>query len=544
MDIAAIRQHRRRLFTLLPRIFAQQPEGTAIASVIDAMATALAELDDGFNRTQRDHWLALARGDTDNSDAISALEKLGHLLGIARLKDEATADYRQRIPLTAKILTRGLTTPRSLLELAIVTLGAEPCPQQLIDKDAIIAFGVPLGTVKKCPNCTDSSNPCPNIKEPVLEAVLTENPPYANLKTYSVKPNQHFTINSPSLTEDVPEIRLKAVDKNNPIQYPILQNSATGEIMLFAGEIKFGEELSIWPQVSNDEDSQFDSHDNITAHVWRKQYPSGSAVLIDSSGKSRSVNNQIYYLIVAKSMFSDEKNDPNNAENEPRFANDEAQEGVRFANALTSGDVFPSENVADDAINVPRFASPDASDNGAKFAGSGQIVRSPRIRASNDEWLYGIYTQDIIGDIAGEASGNLYDNAPKENNNASASLSLSWWIRPPATFHLRIPRNDWVIRAEQRGASQLFAQCLQQAKAAGVKATLDYPEPPLRELLDINESLAIKTTQHWQDALQLDDKPPLWQIENKTQEQHDLGEGALIWQGVFDQTRFDTSRSV
>jgi hypothetical protein len=404
------------------------------------------------------------------------------------------------------------------LELAIVTLGAEPCPHQTIDKDAIIAFGVPLGTVSSCPNTENR----------VLEAVLTENPPqHRSFNKDSIKPNEHFTITNNSLTEDVPEIRLQAVD--NVIEYPVLQNLATGEIMLFAGKINVGEVLSIWPQVSNTEDAQFDTHDNVTVHLWRKQYPSGSAVLIGTDGSLESVSHKIYYFIVAKSTFSDEKNDPTNAENEPRFADDEAQEGTRFANALSTGNTFDSS---------AKF------DQEAQFAGSGQVVRSPRIRAGKDEWLYGIYTKAIIGDIAGKLSGDIYDNAPEDNNNASATLTLSWWIRPPATFHLRIPRNDWVIRAEQRGATQLFAIWLQQAKAAGVRATLDYPKPALREILDINESLALKTVQDWQEILLMDDKPPLWQIENKAQEQHELGEGALIWQGVFDQTRFDTSRSV
>jgi hypothetical protein len=528
------RQRRQRLFDLLPRVFAEQPEGTAVAAVIDAMASALAQLDEGLNRTQRDHWLNLARGDTYDGEALSALEKLGRLLGIVRLNEEATDDYRQRLQLTAKILTRGLTTPRSLLELAIVTLGAEPCPRQSIDKDAVIAFGLPLGTFKKCSRCKSGSNqPCPNYENRVLDVVLTENAPHhRSFKTENaLKPNDHFIISSDSLTEDVPEVRLEALDKDSPIQYPILQNIVTGEVMLFAGEINFGEVLSIWPQVSQEENAQFDTHDNVTAHAWSQQYPSGSAVLVKNDGSLTSVSNRIYYL--TGDMFPPD-NVLSDAKNVPRFADAVAHEGVRFADALSAGDTFDSKTVF--VNNTDR--------KGAQFGGAGQTIRSPRICAGENEWLYGVYTKQDIKAVVGEFSGDLIDKAPQNSNDARASLSLSWWIRPPASFNLRISRNGWVERAERRGATQLFSKWLQQAKAAGVRASLDFPEPALTESLSVSESLSLKTIQQWQELLQLDDKPPLWQIEKTAQEQHELGEGALIWQGVFDQTRFDTSRSV
>jgi hypothetical protein len=487
MDDMAVIQHRQRLFNLLPRVFAQQPKGTAIATVIDAMAKALAILDQDINRTQRDHWLDLAHGDTDSDEEVSALENLGRLLGIIRFKEEATDDYRQRIQLTAKVLTRGSTTPSSLLEVAIVTLGAEPCPHQTTPKDATIAIGVPLGTVKKCPKCNDSSNPslsCPNDKVKVLEAVLIDNPLQqtsfnqllkANLPPQVSSDEVSFTITSHSLMEDVPEIRLKALDKD--IQYPTLKNKDTGELMLYAGDIKLGQELSISPWLSHTEtdDPQFDTHDNVTAHAWLKQSPFVSAVLKDTDGKSHSVNDKIYYFIDAKSKFSSELNNSDNDVNEPRF------------------------------------------DEDTKFLSFEQKVRSPRIRVDKNEWLYGIYTKKDILALVESNKSALYNEAPEDKDNTppTANLTLLWWIRQPATFHLRILRNEWVKSAEQLDATLLFATWLQHAKAAGVKATLDFPQPVLTETLKIDESLALKTTQRWQDDLQLDDKPPQWQIENK-----------------------------
>lgn len=312
--MADTRPRRRRLLALLPRIFAEQPEGSAIGVLIEGMAAGLAELDEGLIRTQRDHWVNLACGDTTNGEADSALERLGTLLDIPRqawvetvldatgkatnvTKVEETEAYRQRLILTAGVLTRGLTTPRALLELAIVTLGAEACPRQEIEKDAILAFGVPLGTMRRCRVCQlNTPTPCPNTEMRVLEAWITENPPLRRsiVSDPPLKPGGRFKVKSLSLVEDVPELRLKAIDK--PVQYPSVQNRDTGEIILYAGEINPGEVLNLWPQIESEEAARYDSHDPVGAHAWRNQYPSGSAVLIGVDGSLQSVSAQIYFL--------------------------------------------------------------------------------------------------------------------------------------------------------------------------------------------------------------------------------------------------------
>ena len=508
------RYRKERLFKVLPQVFAVQPEGTVMATLIETMAMALAQLDADLIRTQRDHWLAFAKGDNDNS----ALERLAHLLGVTRLNNEATEDYRQRIALTAKIILQGLTTPRALLELAIVTLGAEPCPKQSVIKDTTLAFGLPLGSCKNCPSCKDAKARCSNAEQRVLELTLVENAP----QQHEFKPSQplkrgdYFSILSDSLTEDVPQILLQALDKD--IHYPMLQNLATGEVTLFADVLKAGEVLSIWPEVKDEEDAQFDTYLDVDAHSWLNQSKSGSAVLTDVQGNARNVAPKVYYL--NGEMFADDKIPEDTKTNVPRFADNQTREGARFADALSAGDGF------DKVI----FAS-DTDTTGAKFGGSSQIVRTPRILFGDNQWLFNTYNKKDIQAIAGEFSGDLIDDAPEQKTDVQAMLTLSWWLRPPATFHISIARNQWVVEAEKRGATQLFSTWLQQAKAAGVRATLDYPEPPIRENQQLQTVLNIDLQQALQESHELLDTAPVWQITHYQQEQQTLSENtALAWQ--------------
>ena len=544
--MADTRPRRHRLLALLPRIFAEQPGGSAIGVLIEGMAAVLAELDEGLIRTQRDHWVNLARGDTTNGEVDSALERLGALLDIPRLawvetvsdatgkainvtKVEETEAYRQRLILTAGVLTRGLTTPRALLELAIVTLGAEPCPRQEIEKDAILAFGVPLGTRRRCRVCqSNTPAPCPNTEMRVLEAWIIENPPLRRsiVSDPPLKPGGRFKVKSLSLVEDVPELRLKAIDK--PVQYPSVQNRDTGEIILYAGEINPGEVLNLWPQIESEEAARYDSHDPVGAHAWRNQYPSGSAVLIGVDGSLQSVSAKIYYLSGPTFPPEDLATDAPRA---PRFATPLATEGIRFADALSQGDTFDGS---------AQFATATA-DSGARFGSSGQRVRSPRLRSGNDEWMYGIYTKKDIEAIAGRNPGALLDNAPEQPGDTQVELTLSWWVRPPATFRLRIPRNAWVGRAESRNTTSLLAQWVQRAKAAGVLALVDFPEQELRETQFLSERGILRTRQQWQESQMLEETTLRAELQFKNQEIQLLTEGALTWRGVFDTTRLDES---
>ena len=78
------RQRRERLLALLPRIYTAQPRDSAVGAVVDALAAALARVDDSLTRVQYDRWVGLASPVQDDTGS-SAVEALGRLLQVNRL---------------------------------------------------------------------------------------------------------------------------------------------------------------------------------------------------------------------------------------------------------------------------------------------------------------------------------------------------------------------------------------------------------------------------------------------------------------------------
>jgi hypothetical protein len=532
--MADSRARRRALLSVLPRVFAGQPEASPLAGVIEAIAAALAGIDEGLTRTLRDHWLQLASGEAAGSGAASALERLGALLGINRLDGEQSEAYRGRLLITARVLTRGLNTPRALLELAIATLGAEPCPRIEKHQDTTIGYGLPPGTIERCPACR-SGRPlteCPNSAARVLEAWITDNPPQPQRLVVSpqVRPGMRLVVENPSLDEDVPELRLKALEQ--PTSYPCLHNRATGEIILYAGTLQPDEVLSVWPQVELEETRRYASHEGNSAHHWREQYPSGSAAIIDRAGKPRTVSASIYYLNGARFAADDASpDDPGLA----RFASLEATQGPRFADPLRHGSVFETATFGGDG-------GEELNATTGRFGSPGRQVRTPRVRPGTDEWSYGVYTRHDVEAVAGRMSGPLFDNAPEHPGDAPVELTLAWWARRPASFRLSIPRSVWVGQAETRGAHRMVARWIEQVRAAGVVAAVDFPEPKKREQAALGERASWHLRQQWRESVPLDEGVLSWMTQSKNREDHALTDGVLTWRGVFDNTRLDASR--
>lgn len=536
---------RRALLALLPRVFSAQPEQGALAGVLAAMAAALAELDRGLARTQRDHWLKLASGAaigssqtgnraTDN-EVRSALDRLGQLLAIDRLDGEETDAYRRRLSTTARVVTRALNTPRALLELAIATLGAEPCALRKRQGNTAIAYGVPPGTIEHCPACLakERATECPNLAARVLEAWLTDNPAHAQTLTVRphLLPGAYFTVANPSLDEDVPQLRLCAVE--HATHYPCLHNRATGEIILYAGTLQPGEVLSVWPEVDLDESRRYEGREGNHVHPWRHQYPSGRALVISADGEEqRVVSADIYYLTGAR--LAADNADPQDL-GLARFASREASEGPRFADLLRHGSIFEKATFGDDddALLEPTTG---------RFGSSEQRVRTPRIRPGADEWTYGVYTRREVAAMAGEMAGPLVDHAPEEPGNAPVELVLSWWARRPASFCLTIPANAWVKEAEARGAARMLARWIRELRPAGIAATIDFPEPTMKESAAVGERARLHTRQHWRETLSMNDARLAVTTQVGQREDHSLGDGIVTWRGVFDNTRIDASR--
>ena len=533
--MADSRARRRALLSVLPRVFAGQPEASPLAGVIEAMAAALAGIDEDLTRTQRDHWLQLASGVAGGSGAASALERLGALLGIDRLDGEAGEAYRNRLSITARILARGLNTPRALLELAIATLGAEPCRRIEKRQDTTIGYGLPPGTIAHCPACRAGKplTECPNSGARVLEAWITDNPPQPQRLVVSPqpRPGMRFVVENPSLDEDVPELRLKAIEQ--PTSYPCLHNRATGEVILYAGTLQADEVLSVWPQVALEETRRYASHEGNRAHHWRDQYPAGSAVIVDRDGKTqRTVSAEIYYLNGARFAAIDASpDDPGVA----RFASPEATEGPRFADPLRHGSVFGTATFGGDG-------GEELDATTGHFGSAGRQVRTPRLRPGCDEWAYGVYTRDDVEAVAGRMPGPLFDNAPEQPGDAAVELTLSWWARRPASFRLSIPRSAWVGEAETRGAHRMLARWIEQVRAAGVVAAVDFPEPRKREQAALGERASWSLRQQWRESLPMDEGTLSWMTQSQDREDHALTDGVVTWRGVFDTTRLDESR--
>jgi hypothetical protein len=499
----------------------------------------------------RRHWDLLALDPDARPAGADALGRLGGLLSVARMarrhtrlvgdngtesfevREEMEA-YRRRVRHTARVLGQGLTNPQALLDLALVTLGTEPCARRRLDRDTLIARGMAPGVAARCAVCQGTSGvggDCPNAAQALVEARITDNP--LRRREWSpptaLRPGDPaFHVESTSLVSAVPELRLKAT--SGRIRYPFVQNRDTGEIMLYAGELAPGEMLSVWPQVEAEEQAVFDSHEAVNAYPWQAQYPSGSAVVVRPDGSLRDVSERICFLTGTRFPEADVDPDDPTA---PRYAAEGAAEGVRFADALNRGDMF------DHALTV--FGGEEGA-TGARFGSSGQRVRTPRLRPGRDAWLYGAYTRDEVRAIVGNHPGDLLEQAPDEIEDSAAELVFAWWVRPPAVFRLSIPKNPWVLRADERGALDLVARLVDKARAAGVTALVDFPERPWPEVHTMADRLRIELRMTQRDQQPLDAAAPAWRGQAAFRETQRLGAALPLFGGVHDATRFDGSQ--
>lgn len=511
------RQRRERILDLLPRIYTAQSEHSSIGVVIDLMAETLVRLDADTERVMRDHWVNFAGGanGVDNEEK-SALENLGRLLEIRRLPDEKTEAYRRRLVLTAEIFSKGLTTPEALLRLAIVSLGAEPCESVRRERDATIISGVPFSIRSRCPVCQGKQKAeCPNQEQQMVEACIIDNPLLSEQLFLEADESGHeFTVSNPSMVEDVAAITIKARDKIVP--FPGLRNKGTNEIIFYAGDLQPGEQLQILPPVTEQELAPFISYEEVGHHNWAKRNPEGIALLTDLHGKAHNVSNDIFFY--TGYTFDNASFALTNA-NEPRFT------ALKFADDLFAG------------------KAPDTGANfdEAKFSSVQSMFDTPRIRTGQDTWVYRTYTYDDIFKVAGEEAAEILAKAPKETAKARVELTLKWWSRPPSTFRLRIPKTLWVHTAEARGALDLVFNNIERARAAGVRALLDFPEPVNTETHLITDRFMLALNYRLPELHTLDDTQPESELHKRLLEQQQLAEEPLLWMGRLDQTTLDNS---
>ncbi|MCG8422779.1 MAG: hypothetical protein MJE77_33100 [Proteobacteria bacterium] len=494
------RARRERLLGLLPRVFTAQPRHSAVGGVIEVMARALASLDADLQRTLFDRWIALASGDPPAPGAASAVALLGHLVGIRRLRGEATEAYRTRVLVTARVVTRGLTTPRALLSLAVAALGTEPCVHVSAQKDATLGWGMALGTTRRCAVCQgQKKGPCPNAGRRIVEAWITDNPVILRQQTLAgLTPGTALSLANPSLVEDRPvvELRVPVNSSARPVSYPAVQNHDTREVTLYAGTLQPGEVLRVRPAVTEKELAPFDSHDSTGHHPWRVRQPGGSAMVTRPDGSVVDVTANMYYIT-----------------------------GIAFDD--------PGE-----AIFGPL-------DDGqpARFGVLAQQVRTPLVRRATNSWRYRVLTPDDVRAVAGSDAGELADNAPEQPGDTAVRITFTWWVRPPAAFRLRIPKSPWVRQAQlERGALELVRDSIESARAAGVLAVIDFPEPALIEAQPLGDApVGIGAEAGFAEAEPLGDAAPDVQAHAGARDDHALTEESFALLGLFDHTRLDWS---
>ena len=591
-------QRRARLLELLPRVYAAQPQGSVVGTVIDTLAQALAGFDRDARHVLHDRWVGLACTDADAQEdgGATALDRLGALLRIERLppalrhsvatwradgaavalrfaapadaeaakellgialslgdfalpiprlpglaaqqasddglawrvvadpaaaaadrgaagdaddaaggEEAAAADaaattaasfatlrrllasepgeaYRQRLQISQAIRQHGLATPRAMLALVIADLGAEACPKIARDRNATLARAVPLGRRKRCPACADPARPCPQTT--LFEAWLGEQPAHAaSWRGERLRLKRVSTLRSDSLVADRPEIAL-SVDR--AVSFPALQSRASGEIVLYTGDLEPGWTLKIAPALSADEDAALRSYERPVAHGWLARSPRGRAELVRADGSAvRDVSDAIYYLRGSRlddaaSRFGGTGADGRWVEG---FRCGVLEQAVRTP-AIAPGDndwivlTFPSPVYRFDAATSRLAAGKD--DAGAHFS-----LFDPRIGDASAAFAK-VLSQVL--ERADPATGGDGADAP------SFTLAAQWVTREPFSFELSIPANAWVQTAQMTGAVALLLADVERARPAGTRAQVDFPAPVLRESQPLAEAFALATT--------------------------------------------------
>lgn len=528
-----------RMLSLLPRILTAQPETSAIGALLRSIAGALGTVDDDLVRLLHDRWLGLATGESPPGGEPSALERLGGLLSIPRFPQsdslapkvaaangiEVTEAYRRRLALTAQAMTRGLTAPRALLDLAIATLGAAPCARVERDIDTTLAWGMPTAVRKLCPVCQGrAQGPCPNREQAVLQAWITDCPlTPASLVRSDVRIGAAFTVASDSRTIDRPVLRLRA--NRDQDFYCAVQNRGTGEITLYAGPLRQDEQVTILSTLDPDERAVFATHEEVSDHPWLAQSPQGRAFVSMTDGSVRDASRSIYYV-----------------------------SGFRFD--------APDSTFAE-----------LASAEGTRFGRLGQEIRTPRVRPGSDDWVilafarpdspfddpmstfaadgaeqgtrFGLF-DGTAGDTGATQASMLFESFAKTRTGteqtASLDIELDWLARPPVTFRMRIPLTDAVRKADALGALAAVHAELQHARAAGVRALVDFPEPPIRESQPLADVLALNVALRWQEHVTAREGAMAIAAQRPIAERQSSSDGALVIGPAFDGSRFDDAQ--
>lgn len=478
-----------RLWQALPRVLSGHGRSGALGRLVEVLGAALERLDADIDRVMRDHWVQLASGESPHDGVPSALERLGSALGIPRESWEDTALYRRRLRTTAPVLGGGLGTPRAVLALAAAALDGELCPRLARERDATTGWVLAPGAHTHCPaHPCAGSEPCPMAASRKVRLALIDNQPVQRSVHFAgVQTGEQFKVRSQSLETDWPEVEITAIAQ--AIEFPVLENLVTDEVMLYAGVIEPGQTLRVRPRSSLEEAAPFDSLAPVFHHPWRESHPDGDAEIV---GQPVDTTGRVYF-------------------------------------------------VRGDAFDVARFATSPTV--GGRFTRFEADRRTPAVHPGEHSWRLRTFDLAAVQSFFDTVLQPPLSEAPVTASSGRVDVLLRWWVRPPASFTLRVPLNQAVAEAEARGERglELLYRSVSRARGAGILADIDFYQPAREEPHEVAERpLALDA--RWTLGEQVEPAEQFHFTTNAAlSEHHQVGE-QVGFVGHFGVTRFDGSR--
>lgn len=489
---------RKRLFNLLPALYAAQPETSVVRRLCDQLADQLSCFDADQQQVLRDRWWRLADGNRDDGQAM--LEYLGHLLDLPRQHTpkhgwETDAAYRDRLQQTATVMREGLCTPVAMLGMAAAALDCDIRSTFANTPPTNAAHFRLQGdtTILSCRALRDE------FRGQAQALWLTDTPLIRQqVDIPSLANEQELTLRNTGLLADVPELILSAGDQ--PVVYPSLMNVSRRELLIVAQIIQPNEQLVLRPSLAplpNDGDplqlDRFQTYDGLLTHPWARLAPHGDAV-------TGNVN------ITGRCHF--------------------VQLGSHFGEATAR---FAADQ--DDRFRCGFFATMH------------KIARTPTVGRGTEDWK-------IFGCTANDCRRFGINNVPAgtvgdQPQLGGARLQLRWWTRQANHVLMRIHHSAYVEQALDHGFNRLLHDYLERSRPAGVSFSVDYPRSLPREVhqhLVRTESrkvsLKVRTKGQAQERLR-----PQARLRPEPDSANPR-EPAAGWLSRFDITRFNQSRFV
>lgn len=173
----------------------------------------------------------------------------------------------------------------------------------------------------------------------------------------------------------------------------------------------------------------------------------------------------------------------------------------------------------------------------------------PALIPGENHFHYDTLTRaELVSYLYGMPGAQQIIAALPATNSASASVNVQfrWAEATPATFVLRIPGNYVPPRFGEGGLPALIrelAQTLEYGRAAGVRASIEVTVPMLPEKVEVQDRpLAMDVSISFGEAGRVKDMPVVADSAMTLQDEVHPLQDDLVWDGVFDATRFSDSR--